>query len=196
MHDPDLMRGPDFFGASGQSRRVPDCPTGLMVASGVHESPRSELPTGACRLCRSRIRMSHRSTPGVCSMSVSSFPAPALSATRRRYAIVGLGSRHELYQDGIEKTHARWSELVGVCDLNPGRVELARRRSALNGACVPVGYAAADFRRMLREQRPDVVIVTTSDASHHEYLIQAMESGCDVITEKPMTTDEVTCRQI
>ena len=121
---------------------------------------------------------------------------PSPPSIRRRYAIVGLGSRHELYQDGIEKTHAAWAELVAVCDSNPGRIELARRRSAQNGAVVPPGYLAEDFARMLRERRPDVVIVTTADGSHHEYLIRAMEAGCDVITEKPMTTDAEKCRQI
>lgn len=129
-------------------------------------------------------------------MSVSPFPPSASSPARRRYAIVGLGSRHELYQDGIEKAHARWAELVAVCDTNPGRIDLARRRSARNGAAVPPGYDAADFATMLRERRPEVVIVTTTDSAHHEYLIRAMEAGCDVITEKPMTTDADKCRQI
>jgi predicted dehydrogenase len=131
-------------------------------------------------------------------MSVSPSPRPIASASaqRRRYAIVGLGSRHELYQDGIEKTHAPHAELVGLCDSNPGRVEIARRRSKRNGATVPPGYAAADFGRMLSETKPEVVIVTTVDAAHHDYLIRAMEAGCDVITEKPMTTDAEKCRQI
>lgn len=121
---------------------------------------------------------------------------PPSAATRRRYAIVGLGSRRELYQDGIETTHAAWAELVAVCDTNPGRLEHARQRSERNGAPAPVGYLAADFDRMLRERRPDVVIVTTPDATHHDYLIRAMDAGCDVITEKPMTTDAAKCRQI
>ncbi len=129
-------------------------------------------------------------------MSVSSLPPPSSTSSRRRYAIVGLGSRHELYQDGIEKNHAPWAELVAVCDSNAGRIELARRRSAQNGAVVPPGYVAADFAQMLRERRPETVIVTTADASHHDYLIRAMEAGCDVITEKPMTIDAEKCRQI
>jgi predicted dehydrogenase len=115
---------------------------------------------------------------------------------RRRYAIVGVGSRHEIYQDAIEKTHSRDAVLVGVCDSNSARVEVARRRSAQNGAVVPPGYAASDFDRMLAETKPDVVIVTTTDAAHHEYLVRAMEAGCDVITEKPMTIDADKCRQI
>lgn len=119
-----------------------------------------------------------------------------LNSVRCRYAIVGLGSRHELYQDAIETSHREWAQLVAVCDVNAGRVELARERSAKNGAPVPVGYSAADFSRMLAETKPAVVIVTTVDASHHEYIVRAMEAGCDVITEKPMTTNAEACRQI
>lgn len=121
---------------------------------------------------------------------------PPATAARRRYAIVGVGSRHELYQDGIEKVHANGAQLVALCDSNAGRLELARARSQRNGAPAPQGYAAADFDKMLAEQKPDVVIVTTADAVHHDYIVRAMEAGCDVITEKPMTTDAEKCRQI
>jgi predicted dehydrogenase len=49
---------------------------------------------------------------------------------------------------------------------------------------------------MMAETRPDCVIVTTRDCFHDEYVCRAMELGCDVITEKPMTTDEVKCQRI
>ncbi len=133
--------------------------------------------------------------PGLRSMSASSSTSRSASP-RRRYAIVGLGSRHALYQDGIENVHAATAELVGLCDVNAGRIELARQRSARNGAVVPAGYLAADFETMLRAHRPDVVIVTSVDATHHEYIIRAMDAGCDVITEKPMTTDAEKTRAI
>ena len=129
-------------------------------------------------------------------MPVSTPISSASDSKRRRYVIVGLGSRHELYQDGIERTHAACAQLVGVCDVNAGRVELARQRSAKNGAPVPPGYRAADFSRMLAETKPDVVIIVTTDAAHHDYAVQAMEAGCDVVTEKPMTTDAEKCQQI
>ncbi len=49
---------------------------------------------------------------------------------------------------------------------------------------------------MLTEATPDTVIVRTVDATHHDYLIWAMEAGCDVITEKPMTTEAEKCRRV
>lgn len=44
--------------------------------------------------------------------------------------------------------------------------------------------------------KPDIVIVTTTDRYHHEYIIKALEMDCDVITEKPMTIDEEKCNAI
>jgi predicted dehydrogenase len=57
-------------------------------------------------------------------------------------------------------------------------------------------YAADRFDDLIAECRPDVVIVTTVDAFHHRYIVRAMELGCDVITEKPMTTTVDKARSI
>ncbi len=115
---------------------------------------------------------------------------------RRRFAQVGLGSRSEMHQRAVQQTFGAHCEMVGLCDRNPGRLELARQRSLEFGAALPPGYAAEDFDRMLRETRPDVVIVTTVDATHDDYIVRALEAGCDVITEKPMTTTPEKCQRI
>jgi predicted dehydrogenase len=122
--------------------------------------------------------------------------APAAPVRRRRFAIVGTGHRHEMFQNAIENDFKGTAELVALCDKNPGRIQVAQELSAKNGAKVPPGYIAADFDKMLAEIKPDAVIVTTVDATHHEYLVRAMEQGFDVITEKPMTTKAETCQQI
>src|SRR5690606_9991550 len=53
-----------------------------------------------------------------------------------------------------------------------------------------------DFEKMMKETKPDTVIVTTVDSTHHEFIIRGMELGADIITEKPMTTDEDKCEKI
>jgi predicted dehydrogenase len=53
-----------------------------------------------------------------------------------------------------------------------------------------------DFDQMLRETKPDVLIVTTMDSTHHEFIIKGLKAGMHVITEKPMTTDEVKVQAI
>ena len=62
-----------------------------------------------------------------------------------------------------------------------------------NGQNVVPTYKAANFGQMIAEVNPDTVIVTTIvttiDATHQDYIIRAMDLGCDVISETPMTTD-------
>ena len=88
-------------------------------------------------------------------------------------------------------------ELVGLCDINPGRLEYYARRLREKHDYPPVPtFAADDFDQMIRQTKPDTVIVTTVDAFHHQYIIAAMELGCDAVTEKPMTIDAAKCRAI
>ena len=41
---------------------------------------------------------------------------------------------------------------------------------------------------MIARTRPDTLIVCTVDAWHHRYIARALELGCHVISEKPLTT--------
>ncbi len=117
-------------------------------------------------------------------------------SSKKRYAIVGVGHRTQMWQEGLYRTFHDTCEVVGFCDTNPGRMkfyqEYAKKET---GKTIPA-YEAKDFDRMLRETRPDVVIVTTVDSFHHEYIVRAMQLGCDIITEKPMTNTDERCRQI
>ena len=49
---------------------------------------------------------------------------------------------------------------------------------------------------MVEETLPDLVLVTTKDSTHHEFIIKGLDMGCDVLTEKPLTTDENKCQEI
>ena len=95
-----------------------------------------------------------------------------------------------MYIDAICGTYAEHSDLVALCDTSSVRISYHNRRLASRyGRAEVPAYAADDFARLLERERPDVVIVTTVDAYHHRYIVAAMEGGCDVVTEKPMTTD-------
>lgn len=162
-------------------------PKGSLYSSVVMESP---------QLTDRRAFLKTVSVAGV-GLALGTPAATAQSAPRRRrYAIVGVGSRSRMYQDAIEKTYAQHAELVAICDLNPGRLGGAAKRSTANGATPPATYAHTAFDRMVTEKKPEVVIVTTVDATHDDYIVRAMELGCDVVTEKPMTTTPEKCQRI
>jgi len=122
--------------------------------------------------------------------------AAAAAPRRRSHAIVGVGHRSRMFQDAIWGPHKGTSSLVAVCDTNPGRLSYVGKRAAAAGATAPRPYLAADFDRMMREAKPDVVIVTTPDAIHEQYIVRALDAGCDVVTEKPMTTEAAMARRI
>ena len=104
----------------------------------------------------------------------------------RKYAIVGLGHRSQMYLGALIGDHAEDGRLVALCDINPGR--LAYGAELAEAAGVPVRqYRAEDFDRMIAETEPNRVIVTVPDSIHAEYIVRALELGCDVITEKPLT---------
>ena len=72
----------------------------------------------------------------------------------------------------------------------------ARPRVNSYSSIFPVAAALTSAGDMLREQKPDEVFVCTMDSTHAGYIVRALQAGCDVITEKPMTTDAEKCRAI
>jgi len=91
--------------------------------------------------------------------------------------------------------HRGAGEIVGLCDANAGRLE--HRMGWARGAGLDArGYDADHFDTMLDECRPDCVIVATPDWTHDAFICSAIEHGCAVITEKPLSIDAERCRRI
>lgn len=91
-----------------------------------------------------------------------------------------------MYVGALTGSHADVGQLIALCDTNPVRMDYHRSQAGLPD--LP-GYGREDFVKMLEEQQPDCVIVTSPDHSHDEYICAALDRGIDVITEKPMTID-------
>lgn len=130
---------------------------------------------------------------GTASVSVllSSLPVFANHNAPKRFALVGTGIRAlDMWSRDLAQSYPDQVSFVGICDINPGRMEFFKRAT---GFICP---AFTDFEKMMKETKPDVLIVTTVDATHHEFIIRGMELGADIITEKPLTTDEQKCEAI
>ena len=116
---------------------------------------------------------------------------------KTRYAQVGLGGRARYFYSAVVGPYKETSELVGFCDINQTRMEYANFKLQQRYDHPPVPtYNALEFEKMILETKPDVIIVTSIDRTHHKYIIKAMEMGCDVISEKPMTMDAEKCQAI
>jgi predicted dehydrogenase len=119
-----------------------------------------------------------------------------MAQKRRRYAVVGAGARAEMFVRALVSRHADTAELVAFADTNRTRMKAHNRWLAELGHPAVAEYPAGEFSRMLADERVQTIIVTTVDATHDRYIVAALEAGCAVITEKPMTTDAQRCERI
>lgn len=114
----------------------------------------------------------------------------------KRYAQVGTGGRARMYYEAIASTYNEIATLVGFCDQSQTRMNYANAQIEKLGAQKVPTYLPHEFEKMISETHPDIVIVTSVDRTHDDYICRAMEAGCDVITEKPLTIDERKAQRI
>ena len=127
---------------------------------------------------------------GGAAAAAAALPLAAQAKSRIRIAQVGTGARGVHWGADLVNNYSDVATLVGLCDINAKRAKAARE---MVGADAPT---YVDFDQMVRETNPDMVLVTTTDAAHSAYIIRAMELGRDVLTEKPLCTDEAQAQAI
>jgi len=116
---------------------------------------------------------------------------------KKRYAQVGMGARARMFYEALCTTYSDTSELVAICDNSKTRMGYANRlMSEKFGVQAVPSYDYLEFEKMIDETKPETVIITSIDRTHHDYIIKAMEKGCGVIVEKPLSIDEVKAQAI
>jgi predicted dehydrogenase len=120
--------------------------------------------------------------------------SPLLAApqsAKRRYAIVGTGDRGTgMWGRPIREQYGDVVDFVGLCDPNGKR---ALTSKGIIGADCPT---FTSFDEMCDKAKPNLLMVTTVDNFHHEYIVKALDRGMDVMTEKPMVIDEKQCQAV
>lgn len=95
-----------------------------------------------------------------------------------RLALVGLGPIARSYCLGLKDTKV--FELVAVCDKNPDCLSRPLYRD------YPFFTSPAE---MIAKIKPDFVLVSTPPATHYAIGREVLEAGCNLLVEKPATTD-------
>jgi predicted dehydrogenase len=110
---------------------------------------------------------------------------------KMRVVLVGTGVRGiSFWGKRLVEQYPELLEFVGLSDINPGRLAFAKEYM---GVSCPI---FTDFDEMLAKTKPDLIIVTTKDSNHHEFIIKGLNANIDVLTEKPLTTDETKAEAI
>jgi len=111
------------------------------------------------------------------------------SGPRRRVALIGTGwyGKSDLFRlMQVAAVH-----VVGLCDVDRQQLEgaqaLIQARSGQTTA-IP-GYK--DYRTLIKEQKPEIVLIGTPDHWHALQAIEAVKSGAHVYLQKPISVDVI-----
>jgi len=106
-------------------------------------------------------------------------------AEKMKVALVGTGVRGcNMWGRDLVRRYSDQLTFVGLCDTNPGRLQVGKE---MIGVDCPT---FTDFEKMMKDTKPELLIVCSVDSVHHEHIVKGMELGANVLTEKPMTIDE------
>ncbi len=113
----------------------------------------------------------------------------AFKGKKLRVAIIGCG--------GISQTHLHAYknipevEIVAGVDILPERLDLMEETWGL-----PRSALFSDWKKMLKEIKPDAVDVCTPNGVHCAPVVDACLAGCHAIVEKPMAMDPKECEKM
>ncbi|MCI7005288.1 MAG: Gfo/Idh/MocA family oxidoreductase [Akkermansia muciniphila] len=144
------------------------------IAASIHAQNTAPGPTDAVRPRPSG------------SVYMGDFRAPALDTVH--LAIIGIGERSLAQIEQLVRIpHV---ELVGLCDLRPEAAEAAAAQVQALCGMRPAIFSGdeAAYLRMLRELRPDAVIISTSWEQHAPMAVAVMEHGAHAFVEVPLAT--------
>lgn len=108
---------------------------------------------------------------------------------RRRVALIGTGWYGK--SDLFRLMQVAPIDVVGLCDVDRQQLasaELLVKARLGRESSIP-GYH--DYRQLLKEQRPDLVLIGTPDHWHALQAIEAMRAGAHVYLQKPISVDVI-----
>lgn len=96
-----------------------------------------------------------------------------------KVAVIGCGFISGMHLEGYSKLAD--VKIVALCDIIEER---ANERKAKYGDAETKVFT--DYKKMLKEVKPDIVSVCTENCMHAEITIEALNAGIHVLCEKPM----------
>jgi predicted dehydrogenase len=124
--------------------------------------------------------------------SLSALTARAFAAASEETLRVGLiGTGWYGKTDLFHLIQVAPVEVVGLCDVDRRMVGEAADLVALRQASKKRPATYGDYRQLLEEQKPDIVLIGTPDHWHCLPMVEACKAGVDVYVQKPISYDVV-----
>lgn len=134
---------------------------------------------------RSFLQQTTLAGAGACLGGVCLAASRQLSPNERlNLAVIGVA-----HQGASDMSQLESENIVALCDVDANYLAAAAQRH-------PAAKKYADFRRLLEQNDIDAVLVATPDHTHAVATVAALQKGCHVYCEKPLTRTISECRAV
>jgi predicted dehydrogenase len=119
----------------------------------------------------------------------AAYPAAFAAAQAKplRAALIGAGWYGKI--DLLRLMQVSPAEIVSLCDVDRKMLADAATLVAARAKADREPRTHTDYKKMLKEEKPDVVLIATPDHWHALPTIAALEAGADVYVQKPISVD-------
>ncbi|MBO9636981.1 MAG: Gfo/Idh/MocA family oxidoreductase [Siphonobacter aquaeclarae] len=126
------------------------------------------------------------STLGTASLGAPLTHSPSAP---KRVALIGTGWYGK--SDLFRLIQVAPVEVVGLCDADKNMLEAAGQMVSQRQKSGKVPALYADYRKMLAEQKPEIVLIGTPDHWHALMAIDSLKAGAHVYVQKPISVDVI-----
>jgi len=96
-----------------------------------------------------------------------------------RIAVLGAGRVAQHYKKMLDSGVVSGYKLVGVCDINASAAKILGDHWGCS--------SFTNYETMIANVQPDLILLLTPSGLHYEHAVIALNSGCNVLVEKPVT---------
>ncbi|MBS1608874.1 MAG: Gfo/Idh/MocA family oxidoreductase [Bacteroidetes bacterium] len=111
------------------------------------------------------------------------------AASPRRVALIGTGWYGK--SDLFRLIQVAPVEVVGLCDVDKHQLDKAAEMVSQRQQSHKKPALYGDYRKLLAEQKPEIVLIGTPDHWHALTAIEAIKSGAHVYVQKPISVDVI-----
>ena len=119
--------------------------------------------------------------------SLNKYAATFDATTKRRVALIGTGwyGKNDLFR----LIQVAPVEVVGLCDVDEHQLKQAATMISERLRTTQQLRCFHDYRKLLSEAKPDIVLIGTPDHWHALQAIDAIKSGANLYLQKPISVD-------
>jgi predicted dehydrogenase len=107
----------------------------------------------------------------------------------RRVSLIGTGWYGK--SDLFRLVQVEDVEIVALCDVDKDMLADAAKTASERHKSGTMPKTYADYRELLKQEQPDIVLIDTPDHWHALPMIEACKTGCDIYVQKPISVDVV-----